>query len=130
MILNDEEIRIPKEDYYAAIETIRFLYRDEIPGYVILNPVSALIGGIKYDLPGLRDLSESSVEEIQLTDKVVCNLYQFYERLSVTMVKKIEDFVFANLDQMWQCDRWCELTTLKPDLIVKLIKAALSKKTY
>ena len=129
IILIGEEIKLSKDDYQAAIETLRFLYKEEIPEFRILDPVSAFLGGIKFQLKGLKDLSESSLEKIQLTETIVSNLYQHYEELNISLINKIEDFVFANLDSMVQCDRWCEVTTLRPDLNVKLLKAALSKKT-
>ena len=128
MIDKNEDIRIEKKDHQAAIEALRYLYSVEIPDYKILNSVSGLIAGIKFELKGLKELSERCVQEMQLTETAICDIYQHYEELNGNLLEKIEDFIFTNIDTIWQCDRWCELTTLRPDIMIQLIKSALARK--
>ena len=125
-IYNNEEIKISKGDFKAAIETLRFLYKEEIPLYKLLDPIAALSGGIKFQVEGLKELSESCLNEIQLTDNLACVLYQNYDGLSANFTCKIEDYMFRNIDTIWK--RIYESTVKRPDLLCKLIKAALLKK--
>ena len=128
-ILNNEEIKISKEDYKATVETLRFLYKEEIcPQYEILDPIAALTGGIKFEIDALKELSEKCINEIQLTDNLVCVLYQNCDGLSANLITKIENYMFSNIDTIWKCGRWYELTVKRPDLMGKLVKAALLKK--
>ena len=85
MIEKDEEIKIENKYQQAAIEALRYLYKDQISQYKVFDHVNALVGGIKFELKGLKDLAEGCVEEIQLTDSTVCDMYQYYEDLNVNL---------------------------------------------
>ena len=128
MIMNNEEIRIPKEDYKATMETLRFLYREEISAYKIIDPLAALSGGIKFELEGLKEVSEKCLEEIQLTEDLSCVLYESYDKLNATLISKIEDYMFSNIETICDCGRLQELIVKRPDFLCKIVKAALSRK--
>ena len=126
--MNNEEIRIPKEDYKATMETLRFLYREEISGYKIIDPLAALSGGIKFELEGLKEVSEKCLEETQLTEDLSCVLYESYDKLSATLISKIEDYMFSNIETICDCGRLQELIVKRPDFLCKIVKAALLRK--
>ena len=66
LIIKNEEIKIEEEDYQAAIEALRYLYKDINPRYEVLSFVDALIGGTMFQIKGLRKLSEEYLKNIQL----------------------------------------------------------------
>ena len=104
------------------------MYREEISGYKIIDPLAAHSGGIKFELEGLKELSEKCLEEIQLTEDLSCVLYESYDKLSATLISKIEDYMFSNIETICDCGRLQELIVKRPDFLCKIVKAALLRK--